>query len=180
ALVLDLDVAAERLRRAEDVDLHRMVDHQIDRLQRVDALRVTAEPLHGVAHGGEVDDAGDAREVLEDDARGHERYLAIGLPRRAPAEHRLDVLARHRASVLAAEQVLEQHPERERQPLDAAGEGVEPVHRVAHATHLERAARAELVPIRRHVKTLYTGDARATRRVCTPPRRSGIARARAA
>ena len=54
--------------RAEVVDLHRVVDHQVDRHQRIDLLRIAAEPLHGGPHGGEVDDARHAGEVLQHDA----------------------------------------------------------------------------------------------------------------
>ena len=37
----------------------------------------------GLAHGGEVDDAGHAGEVLHDDARRRELDLGVGLGRRA-------------------------------------------------------------------------------------------------
>src|SRR5688572_21444787 len=67
-----LDVEVERGVGAEVVDLHRVVDHQVDRHERVDLFRVAAESLHGGSHGGEVDDAGDAGEVLQDDAGGFE------------------------------------------------------------------------------------------------------------
>ena len=43
---------------------------------RVDAGGVSAVGDHRVAHGGEVDEDGDASEVLEQDARGHELDLA--------------------------------------------------------------------------------------------------------
>ena len=59
------------------VDLHRVVDDQFDGLQRVHALRVAAELDHAVTHGREVDHGRDAREVLEQDAGGHERDLAL-------------------------------------------------------------------------------------------------------
>ena len=43
AVIFELDVLAERARRAELVDHHAMVDDQVDRDQRVDLLRVAAE-----------------------------------------------------------------------------------------------------------------------------------------
>jgi hypothetical protein len=61
ALELLLRVDAERVARAEDVDLHGVVDDQLDRHERIDLGRVAAEVGHRVAHGGEVDDAGHAR-----------------------------------------------------------------------------------------------------------------------
>jgi hypothetical protein len=46
-----------------------VVDHQLDRHQRVDLVRVAAELAHRVAHRGEVDDGGHAGEVLHQHAR---------------------------------------------------------------------------------------------------------------
>ena len=89
ALELELDVADERAARAEDVDLHRVVDHELDRNQRVDLLRVAAEVGHRVAHRGEVDDGRDAGEVLEQDAGRRERDLAVRLVASRPSRPRL-------------------------------------------------------------------------------------------
>src|SRR6185503_8958389 len=47
------------------VDLHGVIDHEVDRLQRVDALRVSTELDHRIAHCGEVDDARHAGEILQ-------------------------------------------------------------------------------------------------------------------
>ncbi len=80
ALVLVLDVVGEGLRRAELVDDHRMVDDEIDGDERVDLLRVAAEALHAVAHGGEVDDGRHAGEVLHEDARGRKPISVPALP----------------------------------------------------------------------------------------------------
>ena len=55
ALEFDVDVLLQRVGPREDVDHHRVVDHQIDRHQRVHLLRVAAEPGDAVAHRGEVD-----------------------------------------------------------------------------------------------------------------------------
>ena len=68
ALVLDLDVALEGVGAAEDVDDHGVVDDQLGRGERVDLGRVAAEVGDGLAHRGEVDDAGHAGEVLHDHA----------------------------------------------------------------------------------------------------------------
>ena len=69
ALIFEFDVLAERLRVAELVDHHAMVDDEVDRDQRIDLLRVAAERAHRVAHRGEVDDCGDAGEVLHQHPR---------------------------------------------------------------------------------------------------------------
>ena len=57
ALVLELDVALERVGAAGDVDLHGVVDDQLGGGERVDPAGVAAELDDGLAHGGQVDDA---------------------------------------------------------------------------------------------------------------------------
>ena len=57
ALELELGVLVERGLAAELVDLHRVIDDELDGLERVDLARVAAHALHRVAHRGEVDDA---------------------------------------------------------------------------------------------------------------------------
>ena len=118
ALVLALGVDAQGVARAEGVDLHRVVDHQLGRHQRVDLRRVAAELGHRVAHRGEVDDRGHAGEVLHDDAAGRERDLLGRLGVVVPGRERLDVLLADGDAVLGAQQVLEQDLQRERQPGD--------------------------------------------------------------
>ena len=84
ALVLELDVAAEGIRGAEEVGDDAVVDDELGRRQRVDLRRVAAEIAHRLAHGGEVDDARHAGEVLHDHAgRGELDLLARGR-RRVP------------------------------------------------------------------------------------------------
>ena len=85
APVLDLDVALEGVGAAEDVGDHRVVDDQLGRGQRVDPGRVAAEVGHRLAHGGQVDDAGHAGEVLHDHPRRGELDLACPARRRVPA-----------------------------------------------------------------------------------------------
>ena len=120
ALVLLLDIVGEGDRRAELVDDHRVVDHQVDRHQRVDLLRVAAERHHGVAHGRQVDDGGNAGEVLHEHAR---RAVGDLLAGRAlvgePVAHGLDVLPGDGLAILVAQQVFEQHLHREGQARDA-------------------------------------------------------------
>jgi hypothetical protein len=112
---LDLGVLLEGRQRAEVIDLHRVIDHELDRLQRIDLLRIAALLLHRVAHRREVDDARDAGEVLQEHASGRELDLLRGPGFRVPARQGLDVRRRHRLAVLGAQQVLEQDAQRERQ-----------------------------------------------------------------
>ena len=110
-----------------------MVDDQLDRDQRVDLRRVAAEPGQRVAHGGEVDHAGHAGEVLHEDPLGGEGdlvgavagALAVALGVGAPAGDGDDVVGRYVRAVLVAQQVLEDDLDRVGQPVDvvALGEG---------------------------------------------------------
>ena len=69
ALELELGVALEGQPLGEHVHLDRVVDHELDRHQRVDPPGVAAELLHRVAHRGEVDDRRHAGEVLHQHPR---------------------------------------------------------------------------------------------------------------
>ena len=91
---LELGVARDREPRREVVHLHRVVDHELDRDQRIDLLRVAAEFGHRGAHGGQVDDRRDAGEVLQEDPGRGEVDLVARHGRRVPAGDRLDVAAR--------------------------------------------------------------------------------------
>ena len=85
--------------------------------QRVDLLRVAAQRDHRVAHRREVDHRRHAGEVLHQDARRAEGDLLVGV-RASGASRRIASMSstRDAAAVLEAQQVLEQHLERERQP----------------------------------------------------------------
>ena len=115
-LVLFLDILFERGVGAEIIDHHRMIDDEVDRHQRIDLLRIAAEHLHGVAHGGEIDDSGDAGEILHQHARRPEREFAVRGFGLEPLRHGLDVLFGHRPAVLIAQQIFKQHLERKWQP----------------------------------------------------------------
>ena len=113
---LDSHVLGERVRGAEAVHLHRVVDHQVDRHQRVDPRRILAEPGHRVAHRREIDHRRHAGEILHQNPRRPVGDLAVCPPRR----QRLDVGGAHRGAVLVAQEVLEQDLEREGEPGDRA------------------------------------------------------------
>ena len=123
ALVLEIDVEREAVALAEVVDLHRVVDDQFYRLQRVDAGRVASELDHAVTHRREVDHGRDTREVLEQDAGGHERDLALGATLDIPPGEGGDVLLLDEGAVFLAQQVLQQDAQRVRQRRDPGEPG---------------------------------------------------------
>src|SRR5581483_12205797 len=89
------------------------------------------EPTQRVAHGGQVDDAGHAGEVLHEDALGSERdlggrvagALAVGLGVGAPGRHRRNVVGRDVRPVLVTEQVFQHDLYGVRQPGDVVARG---------------------------------------------------------
>ena len=120
AVILEVHVVLERLRVGEEVDHHRVVDDEIDGCERIDLLRVLAEALHGVAHGGQIDHGGNAGEVLHQHAgRAEGDFLLVLATVLHPLGDRLNVGLGHRAAILEAQQVLEQHLQRIGQLRDA-------------------------------------------------------------
>jgi hypothetical protein len=120
ALIFELDVLLEGFRRAEFIDDDGMINDEIDRHQRVDLLRVSAELRHRVPHRGKIDDGGNAGEILHQHARGTESDLLVcGTAVLKPGRHGHDVALGNGAPVFEAQQILEQHLHRERQARNA-------------------------------------------------------------
>jgi hypothetical protein len=119
--ILELDVALVRLGRAEEVDLHGVVDHEVDRDRGLDRHRVGAGALRGAAHRGEVDDGRDAGEVLHQHASWHERDVVGGA---GPPGERSDVVFGDVAGAAAPQQVLEEDQDGLREPREV---GIEPI-----------------------------------------------------
>jgi len=92
ALELHVHVELQRVGTIRVVDLYGVIDDQIDRHERLDDLCVLAEAVGGGAHGGEVDEERHAGEVLQQDARDHERDLLGALGVRRPVRQRGHVL----------------------------------------------------------------------------------------
>jgi hypothetical protein len=113
-LELELNVEAERILGAVVVHLYRVIDHQVAGHHRVDLVGIALHPCHRVAHGGEVDDARHAGEILEHHARRHEGDLRSRGPPAVPSGELPDVLLGHHPAAGEPERILEQ---------DANGEG---------------------------------------------------------
>ena len=147
AVELDVGVDLERLREREGIDLHGVVDHEIDGHARVDLLGVAAVAGHRAAERGEVDHGRDAGEVLQEHAGGRVRDLDVGGVGRVVAREVADVVLadgpRHGG---LAQRVLQEHLDREREPVDAgvlAAQGVEAEDGDGAARGLEGVACAE-------------------------------------
>ncbi len=91
ALVFQVQVDLQRGVGAVLVHLHAVVNDELHRLQRIDALRVAAEFGHGVAHGGEVDHAGHPGEVLQKYAGGGESDFVVRFRLRVPVQQGFDI-----------------------------------------------------------------------------------------
>ena len=116
-LVLPLDVGGVRSLGPEQVHLHRVVDDEVGRDERVDLRRIAAVARHRRAHRGEVHHRGDAGQVLHQDAAGHERDV----PRRSgPRCQRADIVVGDVAGTGAPEQVLQQDLDGLRESRDVA------------------------------------------------------------
>ena len=147
SLVVSLGVHLEGALVAERVDLHRVVDDQIDVDLRVDRRGVPAQLLHRVAHRRQVDHGRDSGEVLHQHPGGLEGDLDGGIRLRVPAGDRLDVVSAVGGPVLQPQGILEQDLERVRQPrgVELLLEGIEPVDLEPAARDLELGACSEAV-----------------------------------
>ncbi len=116
ALELELGVALERVRPAEDVgDLTEWSMTSSTGWSGLILRGVAAERPHRVAHRGQVDDGRHAGEVLQEHPAGLNCDLRVRLGARVPPGQRLDVVGGDVRAVLGAQQVLQQDLQAERQ-----------------------------------------------------------------
>jgi hypothetical protein len=110
----DVGVVGRRVARALGDD--GVIDHELDRDQRVDLGGVATQPGERVAHGGEVDDRRHAGEVLHEHPLGGEGDLvggvagplAVTLGIGAPVRHGDDVVGRDVRPVLVTKEVFQE------------------------------------------------------------------------
>jgi len=114
---LQLEILRQRFRAAREVHLHRVVDDQIHRHERLDDLRILPHPRHRRPHRREIDEQRHTREVLQHDARHHEGNLLRPLRLRAPRRQAANRLLGYTFAVGVAQQRLEHEPHRHRQLL---------------------------------------------------------------
>src|SRR3972149_4471076 len=92
ALEFELGVAAQGFGCGEEVDLDGVVDDQIHRDPGVDPPRITAEASERGPHRRQVDNRGNAGEILHEDTRREEGDLRPALGLGGPAGQGLDVM----------------------------------------------------------------------------------------
>ena len=124
ALKFDVDVFCERIGRTEKVDLHGMIDHEVDRHERIDLPGIATKTLHRRPHGGKVDHARHASKILEHHAGRLERDLSFGRLGGVPGGKAADVGLRHLVVVAGSQERLEHHPDRIGQPRGVRDAGV--------------------------------------------------------
>ena len=145
ALELELHVAVEGVRPAEDVGDYRVVDDELGRHERVDLPGVAAQRPHRLAHRSQVHHRGHAGQVLHQHPGRAELDLRVRLGGRVPAGQRADMLRGDIQPVLGAQQVLQQDLEAVGQ-VTGAVDGIQPVYLIARPADGEIGPAAEAVP----------------------------------
>ena len=108
ALKLEQRIVQERIVRTELVHLHRMIDNEVGRDQRIGEFGVSAHGCKRVAHRREIHNARNAREILKQNASGAELDFFCR-PADRPASHVLDIVLLYGAIIFETQQVFEQH-----------------------------------------------------------------------
>ena len=146
-LELDGNVLGERVGRAKLVDLHRVVDHQIDRHQRVDLLGIAAEPFHRAAHRRQVNDARHAGKVLKHNASQLQWDFSARPARGPPGRQPPHVVLGYLVAVAVAQDALQEHADRIGQCRDLGQPGLfqlrEAIDSHSAGAGLERVTRME-------------------------------------
>jgi hypothetical protein len=123
ALELARHVLLQRLRCAVMVDLHRMVDDQIDRHQRFDTPRIEPARLRHMAHRRQIAEQRYAGEVLQHDARDDEGNLLAARGMRPPLGQFEDMPLTDALTIAVTQQRFENDAQRHRQAIDTADVG---------------------------------------------------------
>jgi hypothetical protein len=90
-----------------------VIDHQIDRAQRVDLLGITAQTSNCVSHGSEIDYSGDSGEILEDDSCGLEGDFNRFAGQFLPAEDVLHVFGSDLELIAVSDRTFEEDADAE-------------------------------------------------------------------
>ncbi len=141
ARIFQQRIGAERVRRAKLVHLYGMIDDQVRGQLRIGLARIDIQHGERIAHGGQIDGAGDAGEILQQDARRHEADLFHS---GFSGGNSLDVGSGDALAVFVPQQVFEQNFDGDREPRHlgepAFFQGVEAEDPV-ESPHFSRASR---------------------------------------
>ena len=116
ALKFELHVLLQRLRGAVVVHHDRVIDHQIDRHQRLNRLGRFAQLLGRSPHGGQIHQQRHAGEVLQHDAGDDKGDFLGALGLGLPVGQLGNVLGQHLGPVTVAQHGFKHDAQRHRQP----------------------------------------------------------------
>ncbi|CAB4651787.1 unannotated protein [freshwater metagenome] len=119
SFILNIDVACEGIWLPKKVGDDRVVDNKLGWREGVDLARIAAQINNCLAHSCQVNDAGNASEILQHHAGWGELdfcgWLRVGIP----TAERADLVLGDVGTVFGAQQVLQQHFEAEGESLVA-------------------------------------------------------------
>ena len=119
-LELQIHVPAQGGLGPEIIHLHAVIDHQVDRNQRLDHLRVTAHPGHRGTHRRQIHQQRHPSEILQHHPGNHKRDFhlggRLGVPIRQPAH----ILLGHLLPIAIAEHGLQHDSNADWQPRNWA------------------------------------------------------------
>ena len=122
AMEFEVQVALQRGAGASVIHLHAVVHHQVHRHQRLDHLGILAHAVHGAAHRGQIDQERHAGEVLQNDARHHERDFILARGLGVPAGQVLHIGFGDLLAVAIAGQGFQHDADRHRQTVQVRGD----------------------------------------------------------
>ena len=140
AVELDLGIEIQSIVAAGFVDHHGVVDHQLNRYQRVDLGRIATQLGHRITHRGQIDHAGHTGEILQNHAGRSERDFRAGFCLGIPVDQGVDVVLGDVDAIFVAHQVLQQHLQGVGQTVELSLRG----HRAETVVIVRRAANREL------------------------------------
>ena len=156
ALVFELLVFGKGRGAAKLVDLYRVIDHQLSRLQRIDLFRIAAQLLHGIAHSGKVNHGRDTGEILHQHPRRREGDFLVGFGLGFPVDEGLNIGLADHLAIFMAQQIFQQNLQGEGQAR-CIFHFIQTVDDIFLPVDLERAARLETIGHEDSLQLLSSG-----------------------
>ena len=117
----DRHVLVERGLRAGKIHLHRVVDDEIHRHQRLHHFRISTLGHGGITHRGHIHQQRNTGEILQNDPGDSERDLVIAGRLRIPAGEIRNIVFGDLFPIAVAQDGFEDDPDRNREPVQARG-----------------------------------------------------------